>query len=543
MPEDKLGDVLIERKVITESDLQEALDEQKISKKRLGKILISKGKASPTDILSALSQKLKYSTPTEIKKSTLSRIDRLKYIRIPITVKLSITMTLLIVVIIALLSFFYFRSQRNEFIAQTVRLGKAMVVNLAYNSSVPMLEDDEAALHILLEEVSKIEDIEYAMILNKKGLITAHTDINKLNQPYDLLYDATIIEKDNKLEIRKYYDKKKEVLDFSMPVEFNKIKIGGIHVGISLETLQKKIASTLIFVISLTVVIILAGIGISFVISKKFLKPIHMLVNGTMEIKKGNYHLKLDIINNDEIGDLTSSFNDMTDGLRKKEVIQDAFGKYVAPEVIDMILQHPDDKWLTGKKIEATVMFADIRGFTSFSEKFDPEDVITILNNHFTVATEAIFKYDGHVDKFIGDEIMAVFGALLEHEDHPVRAVMAAVNLQSELAAINCKLEGLGKQPVKVGIGINDGYLIVGNIGSKKRMEYTVIGDAVNVASRLTDLAGPDEIIISHSVYQKVSDFFIVEELDPISVKGKRAPIQTYKVKGLSQQNVSFKHA
>jgi adenylate cyclase len=453
---------------------------------------------------------------------------------------MSITITLLLVVIMALVSFFYFRSQRDEFLAQTVRFGKAIVVNLAYNSSVPLLEEDDATLHILLQEISEIEDIEYAIILDKAELIRAHTDINKVNQPYDSLYDAVIIENDDSLEIKKYYDNKKEILDFSKPIEFNKIKVGGIHVGISLETLQKKISKTRIFVISLTALIILTGIGLSILVSSKFLKPIHMLVNGTKEIKQGNYDFKIDILNNDEIGDLTSSFNDMADGLRKKVVIQDAFGKYVAPEVVDMILQNPGDKWLKGEKIEATVMFADIRGFTSLTEKSAPEDVIAVLNAHFTLATEVIFKYDGHVDKFIGDEIMAVFGAIVEHEDHPVRAVMAAVTLQKEINSINRKLENIGKTPVRVGIGINVGEVIVGNIGSKKRMEYTVIGDTVNVASRLTDLAGPDEIIISDSVYQKASDCIIVEELDPIAVKGKSAPIQTYRVKELRQQNVPF---
>jgi adenylate cyclase len=539
MPEDKknlLGEILVERRVITEADLQDALDEQKISKNRLGKILIGKGKASPTDILNALSLKLTYSTQTEIKRSTLSFIDRLKNTRIPIKVRLSVFITLLVVIIMAFLSFFYFRSQRDEFISQTVRLGKAIVVNLAYNSSVPLLEDDEANLHILLEEVSKIEDIEYAMILGKTELIRAHTDINKVNQPYDYIYGATILQSDDQLEIKRYYDKTKETLDFYMPVEFNKVKVGGIHVGISLETLQKKISETRLFVISLTLLIISAGIGISFFISTQFSKPIYMLVNGTREIKNGNYNFKIDLLSNDELGDLTASFNDMAEGLRKKEIIQDAFGKYVAPEVVDMILKHPDEKWLKGKKLEATVMFADIRGFTSFSENTIPEEVIAVLNNYFTLATEIIFQYDGHVDKFIGDEVMAVFGVLLEHEDHPARAVMAALALQKELNTANLKLENSGKKPVKVGIGINVGELIVGNIGSKKRMEYTVIGDTVNFASRLTRLAGPDEIIISDSVYQKVSEVVIVEALDSVMVKGKSAPVKIYRVKGINQQ-------
>jgi adenylate cyclase len=384
--------------------------------------------------------------------------------------------------------------------------------------------------------VSKIEDIAYAMILDKTGVIKAHTDINKVNKIYETLNNATSSQITDSMEIQKFFDGNREILDFSMPVEFSKVKVGAVHVGISLDTLQEKISKTRIFVASLTFMIILAGIGISFLISTKLSKPIHMLADGIKEIEDGNYDYSIMPSNNDEIGDLTTAFNNMSDGLRKKEIIQDAFGKYVTPEIVDLILQNPDEKWLKGKKFDVTVMFADIRGFTSLSEKTDPEQVVTLLNDHFTMATETIFKYGGHVDKFIGDEIMAVFGAPVEYEDHAARALFAAVALQNEINTTNIKLERLGKNPVKIGIGLNSGEVIAGNIGSQKRMEYTVIGDTVNLASRVTRLAGPDEVIISDFVYKKVSDIAVVKELDPVTVKGKSAPIQTYKVKGLTQQ-------
>ncbi len=526
-----IGEILIEQGKITEADIQEALKEQKTNKIYIGKILIAKGLVSSTDILAALSLQDK------IRKSNLSLVNRLKYKRIPIRVRLSIFITLLIVIIMSFLSFFYVRSQVADFIIQTTRVGKAIVVNLAYNSSVPLLEDDEATLHILLAEVAKIEDIDYAMILDKAGVIKAHTDVNKINTPYEPLKNTMVMQKVDNLEIQKYQEGKKEILNFSTPVEFNKVNVGAIHVGISLESLQKKISKTRLFVMTLTFLIVLAGIGISFLISTKFSKPIHMLVSGTREIKNGNYDHRIELLSNDEIGDLTTAFNDMADGLQKKEIIQDAFGKYVTPEIVDLILENPGEKWLKGEKIDVTVMFADIRGFTSFSEKTEPEKVVSLLNDHFTMATEIIFKYGGHVDKFIGDEIMAVFGALAQYEDHAARALTAAVALQDEIKAANIKLEGSGKNPVKIGIGLNSGEVIAGNIGSQKRMEYTVIGDTVNLASRVTRLAGPDEVIISDFVYRKVADIAIVEELDPVTVKGKSAPIQTYRVKGLTQQN------
>ncbi|MBM4272699.1 MAG: HAMP domain-containing protein, partial [Deltaproteobacteria bacterium] len=363
----------------------------------------------------------------------------------------------------------------------------------------------------------------------------AHTDINKIGQPYQSLQNAPVLRKDEKITIFRYHDGIREILDFVVPIEFGGVEIGSIHVGISLESLQKRVRKTLLFVVTLAALIIASVVAVSFYISTKFSKPIYNLVEGTEKIKDGNYNHTIDVSSNDEIGDLTVAFNNMTDGLRKKEIMQDAFGKYVTPEIVDMILQHPDESWLKGEIIDATVMFADIRGFTSFSEQRDPAEVVNVLNEYFTMATDVIFRYGGHVDKFIGDEIMSVFGAIIAEKNHPVKAVMTAVSLQKELQDINLKKKTEGDAAIRIGIGINTGELIAGNIGSNKRMEYTVIGDTVNLASRLTRLAGPDEIVISNSVYKMVSDFIIAEEVEPVTVKGKAEPVLTYKVKGVRE--------
>lgn len=215
--------------------------------------------------------------------------------------------------------------------------------------------------------------------------------------------------------------------------------------------------------------------------------------------------------------------------------MQDAFGKYVTSEIVDMILQNPDEKWFEGEIINATVMFADIRDFTSFSEKRDPAEVVNVLNEYFTMATEIIFKYGGHVDKFIGDEIMSVFGAIVAQKGHSAKAVMAAVALQNEIKNINLNKQTSEDVAIRIGIGINTGELIAGNIGSNRKMEYTVIGDTVNLASRLTRLAGSDEIVISDSVYHMVSDIVIAEPVEPVVVKGKAQPVLTYRVKGVRE--------
>ena len=471
-------------------------------------------------------------------EKTIIKVERLKKRRIPIRLKFSVFITSLIVMIMFLSSYLVFKEQRSQFTKQMVSFGTTILNNLSNNCSIPLLENDEASLNILIEEISKNKDIVYAMVIDKKGVIKVHTDINKVDKEYEPLKDTMELKKDRDLEILKYKEGEAEILDFSMPIEYQKVSIGTIHIGISLETLEKNIGEVKLFVMAITVLFIVIGIGMSFLIGTLFSEPIHKLVEGTREIKNGNFKYIIDITSNDELGDLTLAFNDMADGLRKKEVIQESFGRYVTPEIVDMILQNPDEKWLKGKKLNVTVMFADIRGFTSFSEKKEPDEVVNILNEYFSMATEVIQKHGGHIDKFAGDEIMVVFGAPIAYEDHSVRAVRAAVSLQNELKNFNSRKAGEGREAIRIGTGINSGDVVAGNLGSSKKMEYTVIGDNVNLASRLTREAKADDIIISDSVYEKVADIANVDKLEPVMVKGKSKPIQIYRVKELKSQGV-----
>ncbi len=527
-----LGSILVEQKIISDLQLEEALEDQKLKGNlKLGEILVARGVATQNDIMRAFSIQLQQQLegkPVKPASSRFTLMNRLKDARISIRLKLALLITLLIIFIMSCASIFFYRSQKEEFVNQMTRFGSAISANLSHNSSVPLLENDEASLHILLEEVSKVQDIDYVMVLDKQGKIKAHSDISKIDLQYQQIPNPVLISRSDTLEIVRSRDGKHEVLDFTTPVRFNQVPLGTIHVGVSLESLRKKINQTALFAILLTSVLIITGVGVSLSISTQFSRPIFNLVRGTNEIKNGNFSYRTQRLQNDELGDLSLAFNDMAEGLRKKEVIQDAFGKYVNPEIVEMILKNPDDQWFQGRKIPLTVMFTDIRGFTSFSEKSTPEEVVTLLNDHFTMATEIILHHGGHVDKFIGDAVLAVFGALMEYDDHAERAVRAAVALQDAMRAEGTVL-GDGTL-LGIGIGINTGEAIAGNIGSQKRMEFTVIGDTVNLASRLTGVAKAGEVIISRSVYEKVAKMVTAEKLEPVPVKGKSEPVDIYRV-------------
>jgi len=219
--------------------------------------------------------------------------------------------------------------------------------------------------------------------------------------------------------------------------------------------------------------------------------------------------------------------------------VTDIFGRFVSTEVRDAIvnvaLRDPDLIQPGGRQMEISVLFADIRGFTTISEGLPPSDVVEVLNRYLDSMEEEVFRYRGTLDKYIGDGMMVIFGAPLEQSDHAERAVRVALGMQRAAAEVSREL---GDMPKMVyGIGIATGPAVVGHIGSQRRLDYTAIGDTVNLASRLEGLAPPGAILISRETYEALRDVAIVEELGPTVVKGKAKPVTVYKVLGLREEN------
>ena len=225
----------------------------------------------------------------------------------------------------------------------------------------------------------------------------------------------------------------------------------------------------------------------------------------------------------------------------REERVRGNLQRYLSQPLVEQIMKDKGSLSLGGEQKIITIIFADIRGFTTMSEKMRPADVVELLNSYFTIQTEEIFKEGGTLDKYVGDAIMAVFGAPIEFEDHALRAVRAALGMQRGLAQFKKNWMGKGESMDKViegfqiGIGINTGPAIAGNIGSEKRMEYTVIGDTVNTSSRLEGVARKGEIIISSSTYAVIQDQIEVKALAPVKLKGKSEPLQVYEVLGLKE--------
>jgi len=220
----------------------------------------------------------------------------------------------------------------------------------------------------------------------------------------------------------------------------------------------------------------------------------------------------------------------------QRRMVTEMFGMHVSPAIVSEILKTEDPRdalHLQGNRVKATIFYSDIRGFTAMSETMTPEEIYGQLNEYFDAMCDVIFRYGGYVDKFIGDCIMAVYSAPFQTPDDPVKAVRAAIEQQILIGELSKKWRAQGKRAFTVGMGINTGDVVMGNLGATSRMNYTVIGDNVNIAARLYNVAKGGEIVISQATYDEVRDLVDVVEMEPVMVKGKAEPLRVYNVAGL----------
>lgn len=286
----------------------------------------------------------------------------------------------------------------------------------------------------------------------------------------------------------------------------------------------------LIFTVVLVIVFfVLAGVLNKFV-SRSIVNPLKKVLAIIPKIQEGDYTARIQVISNDEIGLLGDAGNAMIMGLEEREMLRAAFGKYVTPEIRDEILSGRIP--LDGEFRQVSVLFADLRNFTPLAEANDPKTVVKIINAYFTEMASSIQQKSGLVLQFIGDEIEAVFGAPLSLENHPVKAVQAALEMRMRLDLVNNRLKKQGHPPLRHGIGIHTGQVVAANIGSPDRLSYALVGDTVNLASRIQELnkqLGTD-ILISETTQSRLNNAVPVKKLPTIKVKGKIEPIAVFKV-------------
>jgi adenylate cyclase len=271
-----------------------------------------------------------------------------------------------------------------------------------------------------------------------------------------------------------------------------------------------------------------------FVFSMTLTSPLEQLAHLIKLVSRGNFNVsaRAKVKSHDEVGDLATAFDHMTEGLRERDKVKNLFSKFHGSTVAEDLIKN--DIVMGGTRKDVTVFFSDIRGFTEFSEGHTPEEVVTMLNEYFAVMVKIINARGGVVDKFIGDAIMAIWGAPHTTERDTHQAVGACLEMRQALAELNQLRESRGQSAIKIGMGVHCGPAISGTIGSDERMEYTVIGDTVNMTSRIeasTKVFGTD-LLVSDDVAKKLESEFWLESAGNVEVKGKAEPLTLFKVRG-----------
>jgi len=264
---------------------------------------------------------------------------------------------------------------------------------------------------------------------------------------------------------------------------------------------------------------LLLAVLVTIFLGTSITRPIKALSAGVERIKTGNYDISIPVSTRDELGVLTTAFNEMAVGLKERFHLL----RYVGSHTKEMIGQtSTTEADFVGQRVEVTVLFSDIRGFTAYSEKITPEEVIGMLNQYLSVQAELVEKYKGSVDKFVGDEMVAIF--LNDGQEN--RAVSCAAEIVRKTRELNQNNE----KPIGIGIGINTGQVVLGNMGSSSRLDYTVIGANVNLGARLCSAAKPGQILITDSTRKHLPETFRINPLEPVQFKGFSEAIQVYEV-------------
>jgi adenylate cyclase len=285
-------------------------------------------------------------------------------------------------------------------------------------------------------------------------------------------------------------------------------------------------------------ILLLASLGAAALVAPMFAsnlsRPLRALAEHTRVIGRGDYGKRLEIGRADEIGQLAAAFNQMSEGLAERDRVRDLLDKNVSPEVAARLMR--DGGALGGEEREVTILFVDLRSFTRLSESLPPRDVLALLNRYFDRMSGIVEVYRGVVDKYIGDAIMALFGAPVGLPNHADSAILAALEMQSALARLNAELATEGRAKLAFGIGINTARIIAGNIGSARRLNYSVVGDGVNVAARLQDLTRMSQfradILVSAATLGAARGRYRVRPLGAAPVRGRDEPVDVYAVDG-----------
>ncbi len=451
------------------------------------------------------------------------------YNRLSIRQKFSFTISIVLLVTILILSVSILEWQRKVLNEKMAEICQLSVQNLSGVAKENMLLGGRAPIQELISNMfqMKIIGLRYAFVVDREGQIIAHSNPRKIDAraPAYLSIQATR-DLNSAYKNGKYFEYVRPIfvkkMDKAKP---GKLLLGVAVVGFSKRDVFRPISHARRILFLITLVIVGVGLIAANWIAHQLSSTIVVLANGVREVRDGNLEVEIPVKSNDELGLLTREFNQLIRRFRENLQMQ----KFISTLTMQMIRRRSRLKLKDAEAMERrniAVLFSDIRSFTTVSEKLEPESLVKLINIYFDLQTRMIEKYSGIVDKFVGDQIMALF---LE-EEMVDQAIQAAIDIQKAIRELNQKRKKLKREILQVGIGINYGPVMIGSMGTQTRMDYTAIGDTVNLGARLCSIAKPGQIIIPNRMIRRIQGKYSLIKLEPLILKGRNRPVQLYMV-------------
>jgi len=446
----------------------------------------------------------------------------------PLRYKLALLTSVLLVAGIGTVSYLVFQQSRAALEVEIGKRGGAIAQTLARSARDPLLLRDDLQLTQLVESIAAEPEIATARLLDNEGRVVASSSEG------DLAQRERLTGRSRDLGTVSYGGRLLIAARMQHRVLGKDVDVGEAQVVMDLDSVIRPLVAKAQREVSLAAgALLLAALVVALSISRRITRPLQRLRLAADALSAGDTSAVVPIATRDEVGELTRAFNKMSQSLHQKDRIERAFRRYVSDHVLQEVMNDPASIQLKGERREVTVMFIDIRQFTRITSRLGPERLVAFLNEAFELITARLLEQGATVDKYVGDGILAYTGAPIPSDDHASRAVAAAIAIQRSVDERNHKVESEDESFVRleIGIGIHTGTVVVGNIGSERKMDFTAIGEPVNAASRLQELAAPGQILITGDVSAHLSGGVHTRYIGPYELKGLDTVFEVYEVR------------
>ncbi len=441
----------------------------------------------------------------------------------PLRFKLAILSSVLLVGAIGTISLVVLERSAQALADEAGKRAIVLVEQLARNAREPLLLEDDLTLSQLHETIAQESEVTVTRVLDKGGRVIASSRDDEAQ------VRERLTSEDEELATRPTGG----TLVVAARMTYRDLDIGEAQVALDIDAVTGRVIRAARRQVLLAAGVLLGiGLVIAFVVSGILSRPLRQLRLAVNALAAGDLSARVQPTSRDEIGVLARAGNEMSESLGEKRRIETAFRRYVSDHVLREVIDSPESIHLKGELREVSVIYLDIRKFTRLTGAIGPERTVAFLNECFDLITGRLLEHGATVDKYIGDAILAYLGAPIETDDHAQRAVAAAIAVQRAIHERNRRCEATGQPFVRleVGIGIETGPVVVGNLGSELKMDYTAIGEPVNVANRLQALAGPGQIKITGDVRARIGELVDLKAEGTRVLEGVDHPIEIYEI-------------